>query len=85
MQICSAIVDVIPIFLGGSINMPIDDKDLEISYLSSEKQYAHDNRTKPAVSIHHIPSGITVQSSGTLSLQLHSHLLILSTCASLVS
>lgn len=70
MQICSAIVDVIPIFLGGSINMPIDDKDLEISYLSSEKQYAHDNRTNPAVSIHHIPSGTSVQSSGTFSLQL---------------
>ncbi|XP_074568723.1 peptide chain release factor PrfB3, chloroplastic [Curcuma longa] len=65
--ICSAIVDVIPIFLGGSINMPIDDKDLEISYLSSEKQYAHDNRTNPAVSIHHIPSGTSVQSSGERS------------------
>lgn len=50
--------------------MPLDDQDLEISYLSSEKQHAHDNRTRPAVSIHHIPSGITVQSSGTLSLQL---------------
>ncbi|WOL11989.1 peptide chain release factor PrfB3, chloroplastic isoform X1 [Canna indica] len=60
----SAIVDVIPLFLGGSIDMQIDDNDMEISYFSSHKQYPFDNGIQPAVNIHHIPSGIIAQSSG---------------------
>lgn len=67
LQLYSAIVDVIPLFLGGSINMPIDDNDLEISFFSAHKQFPFENGTEHAVSIHHIPSGVTAQSSGTSS------------------
>ncbi|XP_009401049.2 peptide chain release factor PrfB3, chloroplastic isoform X1 [Musa acuminata AAA Group] len=66
-RLYSAIVDVIPLFLGGSINMPIDDNDLEISFFSAHKQFPFENGTEHAVSIHHIPSGVTAQSSGERS------------------
>ncbi|XP_064965287.1 peptide chain release factor PrfB3, chloroplastic-like isoform X2 [Musa acuminata AAA Group] len=66
-RLYSASVDVIPLFLGGSINMPIDDNDLEISFFSAHKQFPFENGTEHAVSIHHIPSGVTAQSSGERS------------------
>nr|XP_018681435.1 PREDICTED: peptide chain release factor PrfB3, chloroplastic isoform X3 [Musa acuminata subsp. malaccensis] len=66
-ELYSASVDVIPLFLGGSINMPIDDNDLEISFFSAHKQFPFENGTEHAVSIHHIPSGVTAQSSGERS------------------
>ena len=53
-----AVVDVIPLFLGTAPDLQIDDGDLMIS--SGEKQ----GRTGQAVCVQHIPTGISVQSSG---------------------
>ncbi|XP_008800239.1 peptide chain release factor PrfB3, chloroplastic [Phoenix dactylifera] len=57
-ETCSAVVDVIPLCLERAIDMHIDDRDLKIK---SGYQAEH------AVCIHHLPSGITVQSSGERS------------------
>ncbi|KAK3021335.1 hypothetical protein RJ639_047078 [Escallonia herrerae] len=54
-----AAVDVIPLFLEAAPDLLIDDKDLKISTLSS----CEEERTKPAVHIEHIPTGLRVQSS----------------------
>ncbi|XP_012085956.1 peptide chain release factor PrfB3, chloroplastic isoform X2 [Jatropha curcas] len=60
----SAYVDVVPLFLGTSVDIEIDDKDLIISslLLRGEK-----NSAEPTVCIQHIPTSISVQSSGERS------------------
>ncbi|XP_050226582.1 peptide chain release factor PrfB3, chloroplastic [Mercurialis annua] len=63
-EVSSACVDVIPLFLGRMYDLKIKDDELIISppLLSKEK-----TPTKPTVCIQHIPTGITVQSSGERS------------------
>ncbi|PIA48279.1 hypothetical protein AQUCO_01400697v1 [Aquilegia coerulea] len=59
----SAYVDVIPLFLKNDSDLQMDDKELVISSaLQDEDQPVC--RSGPAISIRHIPTGITVQSSG---------------------
>ncbi|KAK3039642.1 hypothetical protein RJ639_027233 [Escallonia herrerae] len=60
-----AAVNVIPLFLEAAPDLLIDDKDLKISSLSSCEEER--GRTKPAVHIEHIPTGLRVQSSGERS------------------
>ncbi|XP_047316718.1 peptide chain release factor PrfB3, chloroplastic isoform X2 [Impatiens glandulifera] len=59
-----AAVDVIPLFLETSPDLLINDEDLEISSLSSR---AKNNHIGSAVSIHHLPTGLRVKSSGERS------------------
>ncbi|KAJ7976714.1 putative Peptide chain release factor [Quillaja saponaria] len=65
LQASSAGVDVVPMFLGTGSNLQIDEKDLIISSpvtLGEEK-----SQTQPTVSIQHLPTGISIQSSGERS------------------
>ncbi|KAK2975280.1 hypothetical protein RJ640_001140 [Escallonia rubra] len=73
-----AAVDVIPLFLEAAPDLLIDDKDLKISSLSSCEEER--GRTKPAVHIEHIPTGIRVQSS-VQSAPVHMVVLCISGCA----
>lgn len=61
LQADSASVDVIPLFLESVPDLPLDEKDLVISFLSCEDE----KRTLPAVHIQHAPTGLTFQSTGT--------------------
>ncbi|KAF4373633.1 hypothetical protein F8388_025327 [Cannabis sativa] len=58
----SASVDVVPLFLENSYNLQIDETDLNIT--SSSMLEEEHSRTRPSVCIHHIPTGISVQSAG---------------------
>ncbi|KAM7500107.1 hypothetical protein LguiA_024521 [Lonicera macranthoides] len=60
-----AAVDVIPLFLETSPDLIINDNDLAISFLSLCEEGM--GRTKPAVHIQHIPTGLRVYSSGERS------------------
>ncbi|GLT95884.1 hypothetical protein SLE2022_135410 [Rubroshorea leprosula] len=64
-EVSSVIVDVIPLFLGPPPDLQINDYDLIISspLLPSQGR----NLTEHAVSIQHIPTGVTVLSSGERS------------------
>ncbi|XP_010938642.1 peptide chain release factor PrfB3, chloroplastic isoform X2 [Elaeis guineensis] len=66
-ETCSAAVDVIPLCLERAIDMHIDDHDLKISSSPSQRENQSGYRAERAVCIHHLPSGITVQSSGERS------------------
>ncbi|EOA24141.1 hypothetical protein CARUB_v10017374mg [Capsella rubella] len=57
---CSATVDVIPLFLRASPDFDIKDEDLIVSYPGKENKKLAEHM----VCIQHIPSGITVESSG---------------------
>ncbi|KAI5682772.1 hypothetical protein M9H77_04000 [Catharanthus roseus] len=59
-----AAVDVIPLFLESVPDLPIEDKDLLISFPSCGEEQG---RTVPAVHIEHVPTGLTFQSSGERS------------------
>ncbi|XP_031258766.1 peptide chain release factor PrfB3, chloroplastic [Pistacia vera] len=62
----SACVDVVPLFLGTAFDLQINDEDLILSspsFLPGEGK----NVRELAVCIQHIPTGITVQSSGERS------------------
>ncbi|KAL2923437.1 Peptide chain release factor PrfB3 chloroplastic [Bienertia sinuspersici] len=59
-----AAVDVVPLFLEMVSDLPLDDKDLVISSMSSENNVGS---TVPVVHIQHAPTGICVQSSGERS------------------
>ncbi|XP_010516326.1 PREDICTED: peptide chain release factor PrfB3, chloroplastic-like [Camelina sativa] len=65
---CSATVDIIPLFLRASPDFEVKDEDLIVSYPAKEnKQENKQVELKDEdlmVSIQHIPSGITVESSG---------------------
>lgn len=63
MQVSLAVVDVIPLFLEPVTELLLDDKDLIISYTSSENDVGP---IVPLVHINHTPTGICVQSSGKL-------------------
>nr|CAD1828384.1 unnamed protein product [Ananas comosus var. bracteatus] len=65
-EACSARVDVIPLFLDGPVDLHIDENDIEISSWSCEDEQPGCS-SKPAVTVCHIPSSITVQSSGERS------------------
>lgn len=65
-ETCSSGVDVIPLFLE-PVELHIDDENMELSLQSSPSNDESGCRTKPVVSIHHIPSGVTVQCSGERS------------------
>ncbi|KAF5181308.1 Peptide chain release factor prfb3 protein [Thalictrum thalictroides] len=59
----SAYVDVIPLFLKNDSDLKLDEEELVISSaLQDEDQPV--NQSGPAISIRHIPTGITVQSLG---------------------
>lgn len=62
MQTSTATVDVIPLFLEKALDLEIDSEDLIISspLIHGEQK----RQTQRIVCIHHIPTGITVQSSG---------------------
>ncbi|XP_072982871.1 peptide chain release factor PrfB3, chloroplastic [Typha latifolia] len=66
-EACTAGVDVIPLFLDGAVDLHIDDTDMEISSSLTCDDEQSGYRTGHSVSIHHIPSGITIQSSGERS------------------
>ncbi|KAG7561174.1 Peptide chain release factor [Arabidopsis thaliana x Arabidopsis arenosa] len=57
---CSATVDIIPLFLRASPDFEVKEDDLIVSYPAKENHKIAENM----VSIQHIPSGITVESSG---------------------
>lgn len=63
MQACSADVNVMPIFLEEADDLHVDEEDLNASSLFLPQQQ-NDCKTEHAVSILHIPSGISAQSSG---------------------
>ncbi|XP_048497599.1 peptide chain release factor PrfB3, chloroplastic isoform X2 [Beta vulgaris subsp. vulgaris] len=60
-EVSLAVVDVIPLFLEPVTELLLDDKDLIISYTSSENDVGP---IVPLVHINHAPTGICVQSSG---------------------
>ncbi|KAL9295285.1 Peptide chain release factor PrfB3 [Arabidopsis thaliana] len=57
---CSATVDIIPLFLRASPDFEVKEGDLIVSYPAKEDHKIAENM----VCIHHIPSGVTLQSSG---------------------
>ncbi|KFK34955.1 hypothetical protein AALP_AA5G215700 [Arabis alpina] len=59
-EVCSATVDIIPLFLRASPDFEVKEEDLIVSYPAKEN-HKLDARM---VRIQHIPSGITVESSG---------------------
>lgn len=61
-QECSATVDIIPLFLRASPDFEVKEDDLIVSYPAEENHKIAENM----VSIQHIPSGITVESSGMI-------------------
>lgn len=65
LETSTATVDVIPLFLEKSRDLEIDSEDLIISspLIHGEQK----RQTQRIVCIHHIPTGITVQSSGERS------------------
>ncbi|XP_062118404.1 peptide chain release factor PrfB3, chloroplastic-like [Humulus lupulus] len=62
MQSSSASVDIVPLFFENTYNLQIDDRDLNIT--SSSMLEEEQSGTRPSICIHHIPTGISVQSAG---------------------
>ncbi|KAJ3676210.1 hypothetical protein LUZ60_003622 [Juncus effusus] len=60
---CWATVDVIPMFLDRAVDLQIDENEIDISSPNLENGNSRNN----GVIIHHIPTGITLQSSGERS------------------
>uniref|UniRef100_A0A1J3GY96 Peptide chain release factor PrfB3, chloroplastic n=1 Tax=Noccaea caerulescens TaxID=107243 RepID=A0A1J3GY96_NOCCA len=58
--VCSATVDIIPLFLRASPDFEVKEEDLIVSYPGKEKHKVAEHM----VCIKHIPSGRTVESSG---------------------
>ncbi|XP_004514590.1 peptide chain release factor PrfB3, chloroplastic [Cicer arietinum] len=65
LETSSAIVDVVPLFLENARDLEIDSEDLIVS--SPLIHGEHKRRTEPTVCIQHLPTGISVQSSGERS------------------
>ncbi|KAK9125132.1 hypothetical protein Scep_013978 [Stephania cephalantha] len=63
-QASSACVDVIPLFLESCNEYQIDENDLLISSLKPHLEEQLTCRTEPVIGILHIPTGVTVLSSG---------------------
>uniref|UniRef100_A0A1D1Z1R0 Peptide chain release factor 2 n=2 Tax=Anthurium amnicola TaxID=1678845 RepID=A0A1D1Z1R0_9ARAE len=64
---CSAVVDVIPLFLESKADVHMDETDLEISYASSHEGKQSGYEMEPVVSIRHAPTDTFVQGSGERS------------------
>lgn len=64
-QASLASVDVIPLFIDSSADLSIDDEDIQVSYPSHCEGNPRTSRASSAVHIHHIPTGVEVQSTGT--------------------
>lgn len=64
-QASLASVDVIPLFIESSADLPINDEDLHVSYPSFGEENSQTSRASSAVRIQHIPTGVEVQSTGT--------------------
>ncbi|XP_010525504.1 PREDICTED: peptide chain release factor PrfB3, chloroplastic [Tarenaya hassleriana] len=64
-EVCSASVDVVPLFLRTDPDLRVNDGDIVVSYSSKENlQRRHGQMT---VRIQHLPTGIAVESSGERS------------------
>ncbi|XP_047958802.1 peptide chain release factor PrfB3, chloroplastic isoform X3 [Salvia hispanica] len=63
-----ASVDVIPLFINSSADLSIEDEDIQVSYPSYCEGNPQMSRASSAVHIHHIPTGVEVQSTGERSL-----------------
>ncbi|VVB05971.1 unnamed protein product [Arabis nemorensis] len=59
-EVCSATVDIIPLFLRASPDFEVKEEDLIVSYPAKENH----KLAEQMVRIQHLPSGITVESSG---------------------
>ncbi|KAG0496744.1 hypothetical protein HPP92_001435 [Vanilla planifolia] len=59
LETCSASIDVIPLFLENTVDLDIDDREIETCFPPSN--------SKTAVCIHHIPTKTTVQCSSERS------------------
>ncbi|XP_034920097.1 peptide chain release factor PrfB3, chloroplastic isoform X2 [Populus alba] len=66
-EVTTACVDVVPLFLGTGFDFQIDDKELIVSCSPSLLRDGK-SRTELTVCLQHIPTGISVQSSGERSL-----------------
>lgn len=64
MQVTSACVDVVPLFLGTGFDFQIDDEELIVSCSPSLLRDGK-SQNELTVCLQHIPTGISVQSSGT--------------------
>lgn len=62
MQSSSASVDIVPLFLENTCDLQIDDGDLNIASPSMLEE--EQTGTRPSVCIQHIPTGVSIQSSG---------------------
>ncbi|XP_042051387.1 peptide chain release factor PrfB3, chloroplastic-like [Salvia splendens] len=62
-----ASVDVIPLFINSSADLSIEDEDIQVSYPSYCEGNPQMSRASSAVHIHHIPTGVEVQSTGERS------------------
>ncbi|XP_061966526.1 peptide chain release factor PrfB3, chloroplastic isoform X3 [Populus nigra] len=65
-EVTTACVDVVPLFLGTSFDFQIDDEELIVSCSPSLLRDGK-SRTELTVCLQHIPTGISVQSSGERS------------------
>lgn len=63
-QASLASVDVIPLFINSSADLSIEDEDIQVSYPSYCEGNPQMSRASSAVHIHHIPTGVEVQSTG---------------------
>ncbi|CAH2063870.1 unnamed protein product [Thlaspi arvense] len=59
-EVCSASVEIIPLFLRASPDFEVKEEDLIVSYPAKENQKLDEDMVR----IQHLPSGITVESSG---------------------
>lgn len=67
MQVSTAAVDLIPLFLGTSLDFHIDEEDLILLCPSSPQEELYG---QSRVIIQHAPTGIIVESSGTKMLRI---------------
>ncbi len=63
LQVSSVGIDVIPLFPGAASELEISDEDL----ITSSPMPIGERLTEHAVSIQHIPTGISFQSSGVFT------------------
>ncbi|KAI7728065.1 hypothetical protein M8C21_030614 [Ambrosia artemisiifolia] len=61
-EVCSAAVDIVPLFLEETMDLNVDEKDLKIDYLPLCENVR--GRRGSIVQIQHSPTGLTVHSSG---------------------